>query len=83
MFNLHFSGSTNNFNAKINPQHTNSITQNSKLNQYLEKNRKIHKSPAHILNKSQNISASKNSFKTNIKNKIINIHFSCIPSVAC
>jgi hypothetical protein len=72
MFNLHYSGSTNNFNTKIKPQHTNSITQNSKLNQYLEKNRKIHKSPAHILNKSQNISGAKNSFKTNIKNKIIN-----------
>ena len=72
MFNLHFSGSTNNFNAKINPQHTNSITQNSKLNQYLEKNRKIHKSPAHILNKTQNISGAKNSFKANIKSKIIN-----------
>ena len=72
MFNLHFSGSTNNFNSKVKAQHTNSITQNTKLNQYLEKNRKIHKSPAHFLNKSQNISGAKNAFKTNIKNKIIN-----------
>ena len=72
MFNLHFSGSTNNFNTKIKTQQTNSIIQNSKLNQYLEKNRKFHKSPAHILNKSQNISGAKNTFKTNIKNKIIN-----------
>ena len=72
MFNLHFSGSTNNFNSKVKAQHTNSITQNTKLNQYLEKNRKIHKSPAHILNKSQNISGAKNAFKTNIKSKIIN-----------
>ena len=72
MFNLHFSGSTNNFNAKIKAQQTNSITQNPKLNQYLEKNRKFHKSPAQILNKSQNISGAKNTFKTNLKNKIIN-----------
>ena len=72
MFNLHFSGSTNNFNLKVKAQHTNSKTQNTKLNQYLEKNRKFHKSPVHILNKSQNISGAKNAFKTNIKNKIIN-----------
>ena len=63
MFNLHFSGSTNNFNAKIKAQQTNSITQNPKLNQYLEKNRKFHKSPAQILNKSQNISEPKTLLK--------------------
>ena len=72
MFNLHFSGSTNNFKSKTKPTHNNSITQNTKLNQYLEKNRIFHKSPAQILNKSQNISGAKNVFKINIKKKIIN-----------
>ena len=72
MYNLHFSGSTNNFKPKVKIQNNNSINQNSKLNQYLEKNKKIHKSPAHTLNKSQNISGAQNTFKTNVKNKIIN-----------
>ena len=72
MFNLHFSGSTNNFKLKTKPTHNNSITQNTKLNQYLEKNRIFNKSPAQILNKSQNISGAKNVFKINIKKKIIN-----------
>ena len=72
MNNLHFSGSTNNVKTKIKNQNINSISQNNKLNQYLEKNRKIHKSPAQTLNKSQNITGAQNIFKTNIKNKIIN-----------
>lgn len=72
MYDLHFSGSTNNFKSKVKPQNSNSINHNKKLNQYLEKNKKIHKSPTQILNKSQNISGAKNMFKTNIKNKIIN-----------
>ena len=72
MYDLHFSGSTNNFKSKVKTQNSNSINHNTKLNQYLEKNKKIHKSPTQILNKSQNISGAKNVFKTNIKNKIIN-----------
>ena len=72
MYNLHYSGSSNNFKAKPKPQNNNTIYQNKKLNQYLEKNRKIHKSPVHTLNKSQNISAVQSTFNTNIKNKIIN-----------
>lgn len=72
MHNLHFSGSTNNFKSKEKTQNSISITQNTKLNQYLEKNRKFYKSPTHSLNKSQNISGAQNTFKINIKNKIIN-----------
>ena len=70
MNNLQFSDSSNIYKIKVNPQNTNSITQNTKLNEYPEKNRKFHKSPVQTLNKSQNI--SQNTFKTNIKNKIIN-----------
>jgi len=72
MYNLHFSGSTNNFKVMVKPQNinTNSIAKNNKLDEYLKKNRKLHKSPAQTLNKSQNI--PQNSFKTNLKNKIIN-----------
>ena len=72
MYNLHFSGSTNNFKTKTKAHNTNSINHNTKLNQYLEKNRKHHKSPKHVLNKSQNITGAQNTFKANIKNKIIN-----------
>ena len=73
MYNLKFSGSTNNFKSKVKVQNaTKSINQNTKLNQYLEKNIKIHKSPSHTLNKSQNISGAQNTFKTKIKTKIIN-----------
>ena len=72
MYNLHYSGSTNNFKPKVKPQNTNSLIQNTQLNQYFEKNRKFHKSPAHTLNKSQNISGAQNAFKTNIKSKMIN-----------
>ena len=78
MYNLHFSGSTNNFRVKVKPQNNNSIPknknyipQNNKQNQYLE-NRKNHKSPTHTLNKSQNISGGQKMFKVNIKNKINN-----------
>jgi len=73
MYNLHFSGSSNNFKAKVKAQNSNCINLKTKLNQYLEKNRKEHKSPADtLLNKSQNISRVQNLFKTNTKNKIIN-----------
>ena len=73
MYNLHFSGSSNNFKAKVKAQNSNDINLKTKLNQYLEKNRKEHKSPADtLLNKSQNISRVQNLFKTNTKNKIIN-----------
>jgi len=72
MYNLHFSGSTNNFKAKLKPQSENSITTNSKLNQYMEKSRKFYKSPSQTLNKSQNNSGAKNVFKANVKKQIIN-----------
>ena len=73
MYNLHFSGSSNNFKAKVKAQNSNCLNLKTKLNQYLEKNRKEHKSPADtLLNKSQNISRVQNLFKTNTKNKIIN-----------
>ena len=73
MYNLHFSGSSNNFKAKVKAQNSNCINLKTKLNQYLEKNRKESKSPADtLLNKSQNISRVQNLFKTNTKNKIIN-----------
>ena len=72
MYNLYFSGSTNNFKTKVKVNNSNYIHKNTQLNQYLDKNRKVHKSPTHILNKSQNIVGAQNTFKTNIKNKIIN-----------
>ena len=73
MYNLHFSGSSNNFKAKVKAQNSNCLNLKTKLNQYLEKNRKEHKSPADtLLNKSQNISRVQNLFKTNTKNKIVN-----------
>ena len=72
MNNFHFSGSTNNFITKVKGNKTNSLNKNTKLNQYLKKNRKINKSPTHVLNKSQNIAGAQNTLKTNIKNTIIN-----------
>ena len=80
MYNLHISGSTNNFKIKVKPRNNNSIPKNknfippkNKLNQ--DKNRKMHKSPAHTLNKSENISGAKKVFKTNLKNKIVNHNY--------
>ena len=67
MLNIHFSGSTNNYKPKI-KSNINSTTPNTKLNQNQNKIRKIHKSPINALNKSQNISITKNVFKTNINN---------------
>ncbi len=69
MYNLYFSSSTNYFKTKIKVNNSNYIHKNTQLNQYLDKSRKVHKSPTHILNKSQ---GAQNTFKTNIKNKIIN-----------
>ena len=83
MYNLHISGSTNNFKIKVKPLNNNSIPKNkhfipqkNKLNQ--EKIRKMHKSPAHILNKSENISGAKKVFKTNLKNKIVQNNYKCL-----
>ena len=67
MRHIHFSGSTNNYKPKI-KSNINSTTPNTKLNQNQNKIIKIHKSPINALNKSQNISITKNVFKTNINN---------------
>ena len=72
MHNINFSGSSNNYKQKIKSQNINSITPNTKINQYINKTRKLHRSPIIALNKSQNISITKNVFKTNINNFISN-----------
>ena len=70
MKNINFSGSSNNYKQKIKSQNINSITPNTKINQYINKTRKLHRSPIIALNKSQNISITKNVY--NINNFISN-----------
>jgi hypothetical protein len=67
---MNYSVYANNYKPKI-KNNTTSTTPNTKINQYPNKNRKIHRTPINTLNKSQNFSIAQRVFKKNNNNNNI------------
>ncbi len=67
---MNYSVYTNNYKPKI-KNNTTSTTPNTKINQYPNKNRKIHRTPINTLNKSQNFSIAQRVFKKKNNNNNI------------
>ena len=65
---MYFSGTSNNYKSKIKSKKITSTTPNTKISQNQGKIRKLHRTPINNLNKSQNITITKKSFQTKIKN---------------
>ena len=65
---MYFSGSSNNCKSKIKSKKITSTTPNTKISQNQGKIRKLHRTPINTLNKSQNITITKKTFNTKIKN---------------
>ena len=67
---MNYSVYANNYKPKI-KNNTTSTTPNTKINQYPNKNRKIHRTPINTLNKSQNFSIAQRVFKKKKNNNNI------------